>query len=308
MVSIYSEDLFASGIPDGFTSERVAWTKGSAHLEVAKLLGGDPIRVTGDLDMSCLANRVDLLVTKRFPRSLLVPTVVPVGFDASEIRQVVVAVGLGPHTPRAVSTAERVAQSLGITGTLMTAYAAQDDAEEAHERLAQHATATSGFTIEAIATSDPRSLTDHLSKDTLLVHGAGGGSFLDRHFTGTGSRLTSRSQGCVLVVKDAPQRCFQVMLDPTEFAISPDLLVGDALQLMAYPFAPVVIAHRLVGIVRVGDLIHASPADTIGDLVRETPDVEQCDPAEIIDAAREDLGPGPVPVVDADRNLVGVIT
>ncbi|NHZ70396.1 MAG: CBS domain-containing protein [Proteobacteria bacterium] len=308
MVSIYSEDLFDSDTPDGFTSERVAWTKGSAHLEVAELLGGEPLRVTGDLDTSCVTNRVDLLVTKRFPRSLLVPTIVPVGFDASAIRQVVVAVGFGPHTPRAVRTAERVAHSLGVTGKLMTAYASSDEADAAHTRLSQHVTASSGFEIEAIETSDPRSLTDHLSRDTLLVHGAGGGSFLDRHFKGTGSRLTSRSQGCVLVVKDAPQRCFQVMLDPTEFAVSPELLVGDALQLMAYPFAPVVIAHRLVGIVRVGDLIQASPGEPIGDLVRETPSVEQCDPAENIDIAREDLGPGPVPVIDDDHNLIGVIT
>ncbi|MFV1999700.1 MAG: CBS domain-containing protein [Acidimicrobiia bacterium] len=308
MVSIDNDSLYSHDAHNGFSPRRVAWTKGAAHSEVAEILGNEPIRVTGDLDTSCVTNRVHLLVTKRFPRFLLVPTIVPVGFDLNSVHEVTVAVGDGPHTPRAVRTAAQIARSLGIPGTLLTAYTSEYKANAANERLSRYASETPDFDTIAIETSDPRSITDHLSRDTLLVHGAGGGSFLDRHFTGTGSRLTSRARGCVLVVKDAPERCFQVMLDPTEFAISPDLFVADALQLIALPFAPVVTAHQLVGIVRVRDLMDVSPGHTIGDVISQSPALNECDPTETIVSIREEVGPGPIPVANADGDLVGVIT
>ncbi|GMQ98106.1 MAG: hypothetical protein BMS9Abin17_0612 [Acidimicrobiia bacterium] len=308
MVSIDNDSLYSHDTESGHSVQRVAWTKGGAQSDVAEILGHELVRVTGDLDASCVTNRVHLLVTKRFPRSLLVPTVVPVGFDLESIHQVTVAVGDGPHTPRAVRTAAQVATSLGIPGTMLTAYASEHDADAANERLSRYSSSTPDFDAIAIETSDPRSITDHLSRDTLLVHGAGGGSFLDRHFTGTGSRLTSRARGCVLVVKDAPGRCFQVMLDPTEYAISPDLLVADALQLIALPFAPVVAAHRLLGIVRVRDLMNVSPGQTISEAISQPPAVNECDPTETLVAVREETGPGPIPVTNANGDLVGVIT
>lgn len=308
MISIDNDNFYSQDTQTGYSSQRVAWTKGGAQSEVAEILGDVLMRVTGDLDVSCVTNRVHLLVTKRFPRSLLVPTVVPVGFDLESIHQVTVAVGDGPHTPRAVRTAAQVATSLGIPGTMLTAYGSEHDADAANERLSRYASSTPDFDAIAIETADPRSITDHLSRDTLLVHGAGGGSFLDRHFTGTGSRLTSRARGCVLVVKDAPERCFQVMHDPTEFAISPDLLVADALQLIALPFAPVVAAHQLLGIVRVRDLMDVSPGHSIAELISQVPTLNECDPTQELVALREEAGPGPIPVTNADGDLVGVVT
>jgi len=308
MVSMNNDSTYSHDTRDGYASERVAWTKGAAHSQVAEILGDKPVKVTGDLSTSCVTNRIHLLVTKRFPRSLLVPTVVPVGFDLDSIHQVTVAVGDGPHTPRAVRTAAKMASSLGVPGTMLTAYASEHEADTANERLSRHAPATPDFDAIAIETSDPRTITEHLSPDTLLVHGAGGGSFLDRHFTGTGSRLTSRARGGVLVVKDAPERCFQVMLDPTEFAISPDLLIADALQLIALPFAPVVTAHKLLGIVRVRDIIDVSPSHAIGTLISQTPTVNESDPTQDLVSTRDEVGPGPIPVTNADGDLVGVVT
>lgn len=308
MVSIENDNLPSPGTQNKSVIERVAWTKGGANSEVAQILSDEFVRVTGDLEASCVSNRVHLLVTKRFSRSPLVPTVVPVGFDSGSISQLTVAVGDGPHTPSAVHTARLVANSLGIPGTMLTAYTSQDSADAANERLSLYTSEVPDFDASAIETSDPRSIADHLSKDTLLIHGAGGGSFLDRHFTGTGSRLTSRARGSVLVVKGAPERCFQVMLNPTEFAISPDLLVADALQLIALPFAPVVAAHQLLGIVLLRDLMTAPPGSTIGDSISQCATVNERDSTETIVEVRDETGPGPIPVSNSDGNLVGVIT
>ncbi|MCL1597608.1 MAG: hypothetical protein M3094_00370, partial [Actinomycetia bacterium] len=156
-------------------------------------------------------------------------------------------------------------------------------------------------------TPDPRSITEHLSKETLLVHGAAGGSFIDRHFTGTGNRLTSRARGCVLVVKDAPRRCFQVAVDPTGYALAPELLVSDALHVMAHPFAPVVKAHRFLGIVRAHTLVHADAAEAVAAHVEPADGLERCEPIDAVAPIREQLGDGPIPVVDDEGNLTGVV-
>lgn len=294
--------------PEEERRHRVAWTKGGTNREVAELLGDGIVRITGDLDATCIDNRIDLLVTKRFPRSDIVPTVVPVGFDAETVTSLAVAVGDGPHSARAVSIGETVANALGIPGTVITAYRTNTELESAEERLTRLTDTRSGFETMAIQTPNPRTITEHLSKETLLVHGAAGGSFIDRHFTGTGNRLTSRALGSVLVVKDAPQRCFQITVDPTGFALAPELLVSDALQVMLHPFAPVVTTQQLLGIVRIRTLVRANPRATIEQYVEAVAGLDICDPVQGATAERERLGPGPLPVVDDAGNLVGVIS
>ncbi len=307
MVSTYETNNPPANLPEDDQHDRVAWTKGGSNRDVAELLGVSPVRITGDLATSCIDNRIRLLVTKRFPRSDLVTNVVPVGFDASAITSVAVAVGDGPHSPRAVTIGGIVAASLGVAGTVITAYATPDEREIAQQRLDRLTANGSTFETLAIETPDPRSITEHLSRETLLVHGVAGGSFIDRHFTGTGNRLTSRARGCVLVVRDAPQRCFQIMASPTGFALAPELLVGDALAVMSHPFAPVVAAHRLLGVVRSETLAQVESSSTIEPHIETVAVCDRCDPTDMVISERERLGPGPLPVVDHEHNLVGVI-
>ncbi|MCL1599420.1 MAG: hypothetical protein M3094_09565, partial [Actinomycetia bacterium] len=69
MVSTHETSDSPRSHPDEDRHERVAWTKGGSNLEVAKILGTTPLRISGDLDTTCIDNRIELLVTKRFPRS-----------------------------------------------------------------------------------------------------------------------------------------------------------------------------------------------------------------------------------------------
>jgi hypothetical protein len=307
MVSTYETSEPPHSQPEEDRHDRVAWTKGGSNREVAEILGTDPIRITGDLDTACIDSRIELLVTKRFPRSEVVPSVVPVGFHTDAIDSVAIAVGDGPHSPLAVAIGESVARRLAVPACVITAYSTQDEYDDAQRRLGTLTVGKTELDSTAIQTSDPRSITEHLSKDTLLVHGAPGGSFLERHFTGTGNRLTSRARGCVLVVKDAPRRCFQIATDATGHAIAPELLVMDALHVMVHPFAPVVRAHELLGIVRAHTLVHADAGSPIAPFVEPEDGLERCEAIDAIASKREHLGNGPIPVVDDQGNLTGVI-
>jgi hypothetical protein len=307
MVSTYETGDPPRSQPEEDRHERVAWTKGGSNREVAEILGTAPIRITGDLDTACIDNRIELLVTKRFPRSEVVPAVVPVGFHTDAIDSVAIAVGDGPHSPLAVTIGESISQRLAVPASVITAYSTTDEYGDAQRRLEKLTAGRGDLDSTAIQTSDPRSITEHLSKETLLVHGAPGGSFLERHFTGTGNRLTSRARGGVLVVKDAPRRCFQIAIDPTGYAIAPELLVGDALHVMTHPFAPVVKAHELLGIVRAHTLVHADAGATIAPFIEPEEGVGRCEAVDAIASKRDQLGSGPVPIIDDDGNLTGVV-
>ena len=288
-------------------SGRVAWTKGESHQEIANLLCDVPVRLNGDIDTACIDMNVDIVVSKRFPRSDIVSAIVPIAFDADAITAVAVAVGEGPHSPLAVSIAEKVAESLGVPGTAIAAYRTSPQEREARQRLGRLVAAGSALDTLSLHAPDPRSIAAHISRETLLVHGAGGGSFIERHLTGTGNRLTSRARGCVLVVRSSAPKYFQSAVSPTPYAVAPELLVADALQLMTYPFAPVVAARKLIGIIRVESLVTADPAASIEASIEPVAGLNQRDPVRLAAFEREHLGPGPLPVVDDDGNLVGVV-
>ena len=307
MISAHPRDGLAND--PGYTgfSGHVAWTKGESNHEVANLLCDVPVRLSGDLETACVDMSVDVVVAKRFPRSDLVSAIVPVAFDADAITSVAVAVGEGPHSPLAVAIAERVAESLDVPGTAIAAYQTSDQDRDARQRLGRLVASGSSFDTLALHTPDPRSIAAHISKETLLVHGAGGGSFLERHLTGTGNRLTSRARGCVLIVRSSAPKCFQSVASPTPYALAPELLVADALQVMTYPFAPVVSARKLLGIVRVETLVAADPGSSIGTFIEPVAGLNRRDPIRVATFEREHLGPGPLPVVDDEGHLVGVL-
>ncbi|MEN8239092.1 MAG: hypothetical protein ABFR53_07820, partial [Actinomycetota bacterium] len=281
--------------------------KGESNHEVANLLCELPVRLSGDLDTACIDMNIDVVVSKRFPRSDIVSSVVPVAFDADAIASVAVAVGEGPHSPLAVSIAERVAAGLDVPGTAIAAYRSSDQGRKANQRLGHLVASGSSLDTLALEMPDPRSIADHVSKETLLVHGVGGGSFIERRLTGTGNRLTSRARGCVLVVRSSAPKCFQSAVSPTPYALAPELLVADALQVMTQPFAPVVSARKLLGIVRKETLASADPGSTIEASIERVTGLNLRDPLGVAAFEREHLGPGPLPVIDDDGDLVGVI-
>jgi CBS domain-containing protein len=306
MISTFPRDELADDHDSSWSTGQVAWTKGESNHEVASLLSDDPVRLSGDHETACIDMGVRLVVAKRFSRSDLVSAVVPVAFDADAITAVAVAVGEGPHSPLAVAIAERVASSLGVPGTAIAAHRTVDE-DEAKQRLGLLVASGSSLDTLALRTPDPRSIVGHISKETLLVHGAGGGSFIERHFTGTGTRLTTRARGCVLIVKSSAPKCFQSAVSPTPYALAPELLVADALQVMTSPFAPVVSARKLLGIVRIEALVDADPSSSIGSLIEPVTGLNRRDPIRVATFEREHFGPGPLPVIDDDGLLVGVI-
>jgi hypothetical protein len=307
MVSTHERDGLADDRPSPDFSGRVAWTRGESNHEVANLLCDLPVRLSGDLETACVDMNVDVVVSKRLPRSDIVSSVVPVGFDADAVSVVAVAVGDGPHSPLAVSIAERVAERLGVPGTAIAAYRSKSQEWEARQRLGRIVASGSSLDTVTIHAPDPRSIVDHVSRETLLVHGAGGGSFIERHLTGTGNRLTSRARGCVLVVRSSQPKCYQSAVSPTPFALAPEMLAADALQVMVHPFAPVVSARKLVGIVRIEALVSADPGNPIESLIEPVVGLNRRDPIRVATFERDHLGPGPLPVIDEDGNLVGVI-
>lgn len=286
---------------------RIAWTKGESNREVAELLCDLAIRLNGDLETECVDKKIDVVVSKRIPRSDIVSAIVPVAFDSDAISSVAVAVGEGPHSPLAVSVAEKIADRLGVPGTAIAAYRTSAQDREARQRLGRLVASGSSLDTVTLRTPDPRSIADDIPKDTLLVHGAGGGSFMERHLTGTGHRLTSRARGCVLVVRSSEPRCYQAAVSPTPYALAPELLVADALQVMTHPFAPVVSARKLLGIVRVETLVAADPGSPIEPFIETVTGLNRRDPLRIATFERDHLGPGPLPVIDNDGHLVGVI-
>jgi hypothetical protein len=307
MVTTRPRDEMANDPSNSESSVTVAWTKGESNREVAEMLCDHPVRLSGNLEDACIDKRVDIVISKRFPRSSIVSSVVPVAFDADAITSVAVAVGEGPHSPLAVDIAESVADALGVPGTAIAAYQTSDQGDLARQRLDRLLGSGSSFETRILRSQDPRSIADHISKETLLVHGASGGSFIERHLTGTGNRLKSRARGCVLVVRSSEPKCFQSSVSPTPFTLAPELLVADAIQIMAHPFAPVASARKLLGIVRVETLVTADPGSSIGALIEPVAGLNRKDPIRVATFERDHLGPGPLPVIDDEGCLVGVI-
>jgi CBS domain-containing protein len=89
--------------------------------------------------------------------------------------------------------------------------------------------------------------------------------------------------------------------------LAPELLVADAIQLMSHPFAPVVSAHQLIGIVRIEPLLRADPDSTIEESIEPVAGLNSTDPIRVATFERERLGPGPLPVINDSGRLVGVI-
>jgi Mg/Co/Ni transporter MgtE len=76
---------------------------------------------------------------------------------------------------------------------------------------------------------------------------------------------------------------------------------------MTHPFALVASARKLLGIVRVTTLLTADPGSSIEALIEPVAGLNRRDPVRVATFERDHLGPGPLPVIDDDGYLVGVI-
>jgi CBS domain-containing protein len=288
------------------TGWSVVWTRGDGCADLASLLAdGDARLADSDLRDACIRARADLLVARKLTSFDLVSTAVPVDFDVDAVAGVVAAVGGGPNSVLAALVAHRLATIMDVAGSMVSASNGGDRDGLAERTLAGLALAVPGMPARIARVESARALVGELPPGTLLVVGAPGGSWLQRQFFGPGKQLVVGAPGGAVVVRSAPARCFQRMSDPEPIGVG--MLVGDVLRLMTGSVAPVVDDGRLVGIVRRSSLTGLPSTAPVGEAVDDPVFVNDDDPVEAIAEVMEYLEHGPVPVVDGDGRLVGVV-
>jgi len=284
----------------------VVWTRGEGCAELAALLAaGEPKPADADLRSASIRARADLLVAKRLTSFDLIGTVVPVGFDEDTVSEVVAAVSGGPHSVLAARVAARLSSVLGVDGCLVSASPADGNDDAAERTLSGLALAVPELPGRIVRVDSAKALVGEMSPTALLVVGASGGSWLQRQFMGPGKQLRVGAPGGAVVVRSAPDRCFQRMSDPDGLAAR--MLVGVARDVMDTAAFPVVEDGLLVGIVRRSTLADADPSSTVGEHMEEPVFVSEDDPVDVVSEVMEHLDHGPVPVVDSDGRLVGLI-
>jgi len=293
-----------SDIPTNALWRSVVWTRGSGCAELASLLStGEPVQVDDDLRAACIAERARLLVARRLTSFDLVSVAVPIDVKPQAVRGVVAAVGPGPHSGLAAVVADRLAVALGVEGSLVSASPDPYRDGSVEATLGEIGALVPDLPRKIVRASSARALVGMLPPNTLLVLGAPGGSWLQRQFFGPGRKLIVGSAGGVVVVRSAPRRCFQEMLEPA--ALGSGLLVGEARRLLQGDAAPVVTDGRLVGVVRRAALVEAFSEDPVGSIAEDPVFVSEDDPVEAATEVGEFVRP--VPVVDGSGRLTGVM-
>lgn len=283
---------------------KVVYTRGKGCHELAEALGGDESgRVTGDLAEHCIAERADVLVSKKLPADFdLVNVVVPVDFDPERVTKVVATVAGGPHSALAAETAANLARSLGVEAEMLSAARSVDELDSARDILDQVGAHLPDLARRVVVVEGISELADGLDDGALLVIGAPGGSWLNRSRTGPGARLRRTAQAGVVIVRSAPDRVFRFMGEPVY--VSPLRLADDTLRIHSEGTLAVADAGRLIGLVRREGLVKAG-ASPVASVMEEAMSVRV---DETIAQARElepEFGPDPIPVTDHDEYLVG---
>lgn len=284
----------------------VLWTRGRGCAEVAALLAGEAgtVRVAGDRTQVCIAERAEVLVTRRLPgRFDLVSVVVPVEVDPGSVDVVVAAVAGGPHSTFAARVAARLGEALGIPAEMVSAHSdagGRADAEARLDRLSAVLPGLPGRTVEAISVP---ALVAALPARPLLVFGAPGGSWLQRMIFGQGARLRHAAPAGAVIVRHAPPRVFQ-RIDGAVF-VAPQRRAADVLLTHGESTLAVVDAGRLIGLVRRQALEAAPPDGRVADVMEAPVAVQLGQPVDAAAWLRPVFGPDPLPVVDRHRRFVG---
>ncbi len=286
---------------------KVVWTRGKGCHELAEALGGDQAaRVQGDVAESCISERADVLVSKKFPSSFdLVNVVVPVDFDPDRVNKVIATVAGGPHSVLAAETASALASRLGVDAEMLSAAQSEEEIDAANEILDQVGATLPEIDRRVVVVDGVSELVDQLDDGALLVIGAPGGSWLNRSRTGPGARLRRTAQAGAIIVRSAPDRVFRFMGEPVY--VSPLRLADDTLRFHNEKTLAVADAGRLVGLVRREGLVEAGD-NPVASVMEEAQSVKV---DETINEARElepTFGPDPIPVTDHDEHLVGALS
>jgi hypothetical protein len=296
--------MTSSHIPAAALWRSVVWTRGSGCAELASLLSeGEPIQVEADLRTGCVAARARVLVARKLTSFDLVSVAVPIGLRTDGVGSVIGAVGTGPHSALAALATDRISSSLGVGGSIVSVSPTPERDASVEATLSAIAELVPDLPSKLVRASGARGLVATLPPDALLVLGAPGGSWLYRQFFGPGHKLIVGSPGGVVVVRSAPRRCFQEMLEPD--ALGSGLLVREARRLLRRDAAPVVTDGHLVGVVRRSALVEAFPEDTVGSVAEDPVFVSEEDPIEAAEEVAEFVRP--VPVVDGSGRLTGVM-
>lgn len=287
---------------------RVAWTRGDTTRHLAEALSEDAvIAARADLKTHCLAERIDLLVARRFTSFDLVPTLVPHDVSLDQVRSITAAVCDGPHSSLVAAVAARLSVTLDVPAELVTVYRDPEELPDALARMSRFAARHPGLGRRIAQSPTVAGVVDTLNSTTLLIVGAPGGSWIQRQLHGPGHRMVSGAPGGVVVVRDAPRSCFHETVDPAGVALGAGLAAEDARRIMSASSVPVADEGRLVGILRADALTAAPDGATVEDLMEPPVAVLATESIAAVDDLWAFLDGGPVPVVDGKARLVGVI-
>ncbi len=284
----------------------VVWVRGPGCQQLADLLaGGEAGRVGPDLRASCIEQRADLLVARRLASFDLVPVAVPRNFDPRKVAAVAAGVAGGPHSVLAARVAERLGRALQVPSTLLAASpdsGSDDAAEAALERAAALVPVPERRLVRG---ANPGAAVRALPPGSLLVLGAPGGTWWRRQLTGPGHQLQAAAPAGAILVRSGPRRCFQDMDEPA--AMGPQMPAGEARRLATDAVVPVAEQGCLVGLVRRRALESADPAAPLGALMEAPVFVRLDDDLSRAAGLSTFLEGAPVPVVDADGRLSGLL-
>jgi len=280
------------------------WTRGEGCEDLARSLAhNDPVRIEGDLRAACIAARAEVIVTSKLTSFDLLPTVVPYNIEFPGIGAVVAAVGLGPHSVLAARVAARLAESMGVEGSLISVSPTADHDDATNQALERISAEVPGIPHTLVREPNARALVNDLPPDAVLVIGAPGGSWLHRQFFGPGRQLVVRSKAGAIVVRDAPRRCFHQAEEPA--ALGARLQVADAKLLAVHPAMAVVDDGTLVGIVRRSTLEEAPPEADLESVMEDAVFLHIDDPVDAAGDLSAFMDGSPIPVVDANGRLFG---
>ncbi len=283
---------------------RVVRTRGREQRDLARCLNPDAVLAGSDLVESCVEARADLLVTSRLGSFDLTSVAVPSGFDGGRIRNVVAAIGTGPHSALAAEVAFRIGQVLACPVELVTAVP-QTERSRA-ERVLEGLVADRPDTSWRIVSSDvPVGVLALTEPRSLVVIGAPRGTWIHRLVFSPAAKLRSRAPAGTVMVRSAPRRVFHYAQQPV-FWVGPQLQLNDAAEVMRDAVAPVVDLGVLVGIIRRSAT--ATPgARTVQDVMEDVPLITITDPIAALDKVADFFEGAPIPIVDAAGRFVASV-
>jgi CBS domain-containing protein len=290
---------------DDAPSWSVVWTRGEGCEELAGMLaGGEPVFAEGDLRDVCISARADVIVQRKLTSFDLVDSVASNRFDPSRVASVVAAIGGGPHSLLAGRVAERISHVSGVPGAIVSASRDPDGDLASRSNLEYVGAHVSGLERRLERVSSAGELVSKLGDGTLLVLGAPGGSWLQRQFFGPGRRLIHAAPGGIVVVRSSPRRCFQEVEEAN--VVGPLLPVVEAAAFSGLSVLPVASDGRLVGLFRATGQLPPTGV-VVQDVMEEPLFLEVDDPVDAADELRSFFDGAPIPVVDRNGQLVGVL-